>query len=247
MIRRRRSWPVDSVSFNITPGEFIVLLGESGCGKTTTLKMINRLCEPTRGSIHIDGRDIRQVDPPTLRRGIGYVIQGVGLFPHQTIADNIATVPRLLGWEPMRIQNRVDELLELVQLSPAEYRHRLPRQLSGGQRQRIGLARALAAKPRIMLMDEPFGALDPLTRDDLQQQFLQLHQQLKLTTIMVTHDMTEALLLADRIAVMAQGRIVQLATPAELLKAPADEHVRHLMETPKRQARRLETMLAAGA
>ncbi len=240
-----RAWPVQDVSLSIARGEFLVLLGESGCGKTTTLKMINRLCEPARGCVRVEGRDIMSVDPPTLRRGMGYVIQGVGLFPHVTIADNIATVPRLLGWDAERIGARVNELLELVHLPAQVYRDRLPRQLSGGQRQRVGLARALAAQPGIMLMDEPFGALDPLTRDDLQREYQQLHQQLKLTTIMVTHDMTEALLLADRIAVMAQGRVVQVAAPAQMLKAPTDKLVRQLMETPKRQAQRLEAMLAS--
>ena len=182
----------------------------------------------------------------TLRRGIGYVFQGIGLFPHLTIAENIGVVPRLLRWEPSRIAARVDELLELVSLPPTDYRWRMPDALSGGQRQRIGVARALAAEPKIMLMDEPFGALDPLTRDELQAEFKAIHDRLDLTTVMVTHDMTEALLLADRVAVMREGELVRIGTPSEMLTDPRDDYVAKLMATPKRQADRLEA-IAGGA
>ncbi len=240
------TWAVRDLSLDVPRGRLLVLLGESGCGKTTTLKMINRLIEPSGGSIHVDGQAILQGDPVQLRRRIGYVFQNVGLFPHMTIARNVAVVPQLLGWPADRITRRVDELLELVSLPPARFRDRLPRQLSGGQRQRVGLARALAAESRIMLMDEPFGALDPLTRDELQNEFRRLHEKLALTTVMVTHDMTEALLLADRIAVMQGGRILQEGTPHELLTRPADDYVRALMQTPRRQAHRLEELVAAG-
>lgn len=242
-----RSYPVREVSLEIPAGEFLVLLGQSGCGKTTTLKMINRLIDPTTGRIEVDGEDTSRVDPVALRRRIGYVIQGVGLFPHWSVAENVAVVPRLLGWPTQTIAARVDALLDLVHLPAAEYRGRTPEALSGGQRQRVGLARALAARPRIMLMDEPFGALDPLTRDSLQEEYRRIHGELGLTTVMVTHDMTEALLLADRIAVMGGGRIVGVGTPHELLADPRDDLVARLMETPKRQARRLEAILRVGS
>ena len=239
------TWAVEKLTLEVPEGQLIVLLGESGCGKTTTLKMINRLIEPTRGHIEIEGQNVLTLDASILRRGIGYVFQNVGLFPHMTIAANVTVVPQLLGWSRNDITSRADELLTLVNLDPAIYRDRLPRQLSGGQRQRVGLARALAAKPRIMLMDEPFGALDPLTRDALQNEYRRIHQQLGLTTVMVTHDMTEALLLADRIAVMSAGHILRLDTPHNLLTEPGDEYVRRLMETPRRQADQLEALLAA--
>ncbi len=224
-------------------GEFLVLIGESGSGKTTTLNMINRLIEPSGGRILIDGEDILAVDAVGLRRRMGYVFQGAGLFPHMTVAENIAITPRLLGWPREAMAARVDELLALMRLAPAEYRGRMPRALSGGQQQRIALARALAAKPKIMLMAEPFGALDPIIRDDLAEDYRRIHATLGLTTIFVTHDMTEAMVLGDRIAVMREGALVQIGTPNELLSAPADAFVRSLVETPKKRARRLAEIL----
>jgi osmoprotectant transport system ATP-binding protein len=238
---------VRDVSLHIARGELVVLLGQSGCGKTTTLKMVNRVIEPTDGTIVVDGKDTRAMDPVALRRSIGYVLQRTGLFPHMTVAENIAIVPALLRWSRQKIDARVDELLELVRLPPARYRHRSPRELSGGQAQRVGVARALAARPQVMLMDEPFGALDPLTRDALQAEYRRIHLELGLTTLMVTHDMTEALLLADRIAVMDEGRIIQLAPPGELLSAPATEYVRALMQAPRRQIEQLQRLTRADA
>ncbi len=237
---------VDALSLSVDEGEFLVLLGGSGCGKTTTLKMINRLIEPTSGRVLIDGQDITLADPVQLRRHIGYVFQGVGLFPHMSIAANIGITPKLLGWDAARIQNRVDELLELVGLPPEEYRDRAPRELSGGQRQRIGVARAIASEPKILLADEPFGALDPLTRAGLQDELLALRSRLNLTVVMVTHDMTEAVLLADRIAVMRAGRLVQCGAPAALMRDPADDYVKELMQAPKRQADRVEAIAGGG-
>lgn len=236
---------VCDVSVRVPAGRLMVLLGGSGCGKTTTLKMINRLVDPTLGRIEVDGRDVRSIDPVQLRRGIGYVIQGSGLFPHMTVADNIAVVPKLLEWPADRIQKRVDELLRLVHLPPDDFRSRLPRYLSGGQQQRVGFARALAAGPKVMLLDEPFGALDPITRDELRNEFLQIRKQLDLTAVMVTHDMTEALLSADLIAVMNAGRLLRVGTPHELLARPGDDFVAALMSSPKRQANQLEALVAA--
>lgn len=236
------TYSVRDVSLKVPTGSLLVLLGGSGCGKTTTLKMINRLIEPTSGRIEIDGRDVRAIDPVELRRSIGYVFQGVGLFPHLPIADNVGMVPRLLGWSRERIAARVDELLAIVHLPPEQYRDRYPRQLSGGQQQRVGFARALAAGPRVMLLDEPFGALDPLTRDDLRDEFLNLRRRLGLTAVMVTHDMTEALLSADLIAVMNGGRLLRIGSPRELLNDPGDPFVAALMASPKRQADRLEAL-----
>jgi osmoprotectant transport system ATP-binding protein len=229
---------VRDVSLTVGRGEFLVLIGESGSGKTTTLNMINRLTEPTSGRILIEGRDIRETDPVMLRRQMGFVFQEVGLFPHMTIRENAAITPRLLDWAPGDIECRVRELFELVKLDIAEVARRLPAQLSGGQRQRVGLARALAAKPGIMLMDEPFGALDALIRDDLASDYRGIHDQLGLTTILVTHDMTEALLLADRVAVMRNGELLQVATPKELVAAPANDFVRAMIEFPRRRAKR---------
>jgi osmoprotectant transport system ATP-binding protein len=240
-----RGYSVCDVSFRVPQGQLMVLLGGSGCGKTTTLKMINRLIDTTSGRVAVGGRDVRQVDPVMLRRSIGYVFQGIGLFPHLTIAENIAVVPRLLGWPAAHIAARIDELLALVHLPAEEYRTRFPRQLSGGQQQRVGFARALAARPQIMLLDEPFGALDPLTRDELRNEFLQLRRQLGLTAVMVTHDMTEALLSADLIAVMNAGRLLQVGTPHELLTRPVDDFVASLMATPKRQADQLKALTAS--
>jgi len=236
---------VRMLDLTISDGEFLVLIGESGSGKTTTLNMINRLIEPTAGVIRVDSEDVLAIDPVNLRRRMGYVFQGAGLFPHLTVAENIAVTPRLLGWPREQIDARVDELLNLVRLDPAQYRRRLPRELSGGQQQRVALARALAAKPKIMLMDEPFGALDPLIRDDLAEDYRQIHNSLGLTTIFVTHDMTEAMLLGDRIAVMKDGALIQVGTPNELLTHPADDFVKALVDTPKKRTRRLAQVLAA--
>jgi osmoprotectant transport system ATP-binding protein len=216
---------VDNLSLRIPAGEICVLVGPSGGGKTTAMKMVNRLIEITEGDILIDGSSVRSLDVIELRRRIGYVIQHVGLFPHMSIADNIATVPRLLGWTKARIRARVSELLELVGLDP-EYRNRYPNQLSGGQQQRVGLARAMAADPAVMLMDEPFGALDPITRDRLQQEFLRLHAEIRKTVIFVTHDIDEAIKMGDRIAILREGGILaQYDTPDAILANPADEFV----------------------
>ncbi len=233
---------VDTISLTVAGGEFLILLGESGCGKTTTLKMINRLIEPTSGKVEIDSRNTAAMNPVSLRRSIGYVFQEIGLFPHMTIAENIAAVPSLLGWDKKRIASRVEELLDLVGLGKAGIRERYPWQLSGGQGQRIGVARALAARPKIMLLDEPFGALDPITRDALQEEFLSLQKKLDLTVVMVTHDMMEALLLADRIAVMESGKIVALNTPQKLLADPGHAYVARLLKGPVEHADRLEAL-----
>ena len=216
---------VDALTLEIPAGEVCVLVGPSGCGKTTALKMINRLIEPTSGAITINGRDARALAPAQLRRRIGYVIQQVGLLPHLTIAANVATVPKLLGWERHRITTRVTEMLDLVGLPADEYGSRYPSELSGGQQQRIGLARALAADPPVMLMDEPFSAVDPITRDRLQNDFLRLQRTVAKTVVFVTHDIDEAVKMADHIAVMRDGRLVQYATPAELLANPVDAFV----------------------
>lgn len=239
------SFAVRGLSLHVPEGTLLVLLGESGCGKTTTLKMINRLIEPTSGHIEVDGRDAATCPAVQLRRRIGYVFQGIGLFPHMTVARNIGVVPDLLQWPKERIRARVDELLDLVGMPPDGFRRRFPRELSGGQRQRVGVARALAAEPKILLMDEPFGALDPLTRDELQKECRRIHGKLGLTTVMVTHDMTEALLLADRIAVMRDGAICREGTPHELLTDPGDDYVAALMSKPREQADRVEALLSA--
>lgn len=226
---------VDRINLTIATGEFLALVGPSGCGKTTTLSMINRLEDPSAGSVLIDGSDTRDCDPVELRRRIGFVFQDIGLFPHMTVAENAGVVLRILGEHAEVIESRVNELLALVHL-PAEYGKRFPADISGGQRQRVGVARALAARPAIVLMDEPFGAIDPLARDKLASDYRQIHNSLKLTTVLVTHDMTEAILLADRIALMRDGKLVQAGSPHELLFAPADEFVRAMMDTPRRRA-----------
>ncbi len=217
---------VEDLSLTVPAGRICVLVGPSGCGKTTTLKMVNRLIEPTAGRILIDGHDIAAADLADLRRGIGYVIQQVGLFPHQTISQNVATVPRLLGWDKGRQRTRSDELLALVGLEPGKYGERYPSQLSGGERQRVGVARALAADPPVMLMDEPFGAVDPIVRERLQNEFLRLQEDLAKTILFVTHDIDEAIKMGDLVVVMHQGgRIAQVGAPAELLAEPASEYV----------------------
>ena len=217
---------VNDLSFTIEPGTICVLVGPSGCGKTTSLRMVNRLIEPTSGQILIDGQDIMSEEPTTLRRRIGYVIQQVGLFPHQTIGQNVATVPRLLRWPEERIQQRIDELLKLIGLDPERVRNRYPSQLSGGERQRVGVARAMAAEPPVMLMDEPFGAVDPILRERLQNEFLRLHREQRTTVIFVTHDIDEAIKMGDRVAVLREGGVLaQYASPAELLTRPASEFV----------------------
>jgi osmoprotectant transport system ATP-binding protein len=217
---------VDHLSFEVPAGEICVLVGPSGCGKTTAMRMVNRMTEITEGDILLDGQSVRARHPADLRREIGYVIQQVGLFPHQTIGENVATVPRLLGWDKHRVRARVDELLDLVALDAGEYRDRYPSQLSGGQRQRVGVARALAVDPPLMLMDEPFGAIDPINRGRLQNQFLRLQEQIRKTVVFVTHDIDEALKMGDRIAVMKEGGVLaQYAKPQELLQSPADEFV----------------------
>ena len=220
---------VDSVDLNVGPGRLVVLLGPSGCGKTTLLKMVNRLIEPTSGRILIAGTDAASLPAPTLRRGIGYVIQQTGLFPHMRVEQNVAIVPNLLGWPKERIERRVEELLELVGLEPRSYRRRYPRQLSGGEQQRVGLARALAAQPGTLLMDEPFGALDAITRYRLQTELKAIHQRLRPTILFVTHDIEEAVRLADEIVVMRLGSIVQHGHPLEVVLRPADEFVRDLV------------------
>jgi osmoprotectant transport system ATP-binding protein len=232
---------VGPLSFEVAKGAFVALLGASGCGKTTTLKMINGLVTPGEGRILVDGAEVGAEPLPLLRRRIGYVFQDVGLFPHMTIAENIAVGPRLAGWPAARAAARTAELLDLIAL-PAEVGARAPAALSGGQRQRVGVARALAAGPQVMLMDEPFGALDPVTRDTLGHDYRALHERLGLTTVMVTHDVMEALFLADRIIVMDAGRIVADGGPAALFDDPPDGVARALMETPRRQARRLEAL-----
>ena len=217
---------VDSLDLDVPRGAVVTLVGPSGCGKSTTLKMVNRLIEPTSGRIFLDGTDVTDADPVELRRGIGYVIQQVGLFPHQTIATNVATVPSLLGWSKAGARARALELMDLVGLDPDVFADRFPHQLSGGQRQRVGVARALAADPPVLLMDEPFGAVDPVVRARLQDEFLRLQRELGKTVLMVTHDIDEAVKMGDKVAVLAQGgHLAQFGTPAELLGHPADDFV----------------------
>jgi osmoprotectant transport system ATP-binding protein len=233
---------VDDVSLDIDAGEFLAIVGGSGSGKTTLLRLTNRLIEADSGKITIDGEDISRTDPVALRRRIGTVFQNGGLFPHLDVAANIGITPKLKGTPDAEISARVDELLDLVRLDRAQYRKRLPHELSGGQRQRISVARALAARPRIVLLDEPFGALDPLTRDALGDDYRALHDRLGLTTIMITHDMTEAILLADRIAVMRAGHLVGIGSPAELARSD-EPYVHELLQTPRRQTERLRAQL----
>jgi osmoprotectant transport system ATP-binding protein len=237
---------VRSVDLDVPARQLVAIVGESGSGKTTLLKMVNRLLEPDAGEVFIAGERTRSQPPHLLRRRIGYVFQRVGLFPHLTVAENIGITPVLLGWDRGRIDARVAELLALVNL-PLDFAARSPAELSGGQRQRVGVARALAAQPAIMLMDEPFGALDPLTRDALGVEYRRLHDRLALTTLMVTHDVLEAVLLADRIVVLRAGSIVADGTPRELMNDHADAAVRALMDTPRRQALRVAEMLDRNA
>jgi osmoprotectant transport system ATP-binding protein len=238
---------VDDLSLEVARGECLFLVGASGCGKTTTLRLVNRLEEPDSGTIRVDGSDVREGPAHELRRRIGYAFQQVGLFPHLTVAENVGVTPALLGWDAARIAARVDALLELVELDPGDYRGRWPAELSGGQAQRVGLARALAAEPAVLLLDEPFGALDPLTRDRLQESFAGIRRLLGLTVIFVSHDMSEALLLADRIAVMDAGRVLQIGAPAELLAAPDDPRVAALIATPRRQTEQVERLLGGAS
>ncbi|CAN5856160.1 betaine/proline/choline family ABC transporter ATP-binding protein [soil metagenome] len=217
---------VHDLDLEIPEGEIVVFVGPSGCGKTTTMKMINRIIEPTSGKTFLEGEDVTQTDPDKLRRRIGYVIQQIGLFPHMTIYENVAAVPNLLKWDDAKTSTRVDELLDVVGLDPGAYRDRYPKELSGGQRQRVGVARALAADPPVMLMDEPFGAIDPITRDRLQNEFLRLQEEIRKTIVFVTHDIDEAIKMGDRIAIMGeQSRIAQFDTPEAILSAPADDFV----------------------
>jgi osmoprotectant transport system ATP-binding protein len=216
---------VKNMNFEISAGEILVLIGPSGCGKTTTMKMINRLVPHTSGQIYLKGKDITKENPDILRRNIGYVIQQIGLFPHYTIEDNVGLIPQLKGWDAARKKERVNEMLRLVGLDPAVFAKRYPKQLSGGQQQRVGVARALAANPEIVLMDEPFGALDPITREQLQDELLRLQQELHKTIVFVTHDMEEALKLGDKIAILKDGELVQLDTPDQILSHPANDFV----------------------
>lgn len=237
-----RHFAIRDIGLSITPGSFVAMVGGSGSGKTTLLKCINRLVEPDQGEILVDGRPAGDQPAHELRRHIGYVFQGIGLFPHLTVAENIGITPDLLGWPSEQIAERVDELLTLVEL-PVDYGARMPDALSGGQRQRVGIARALAARPSVLLMDEPFGALDPVTRDTLGHACRRLHAALGLTTVMVTHDIFEAVLLADRIVVLREGRIVADGTPQALLADPPDDGVRSLMDMPLRQAGQVQALL----
>ena len=229
---------VDRIDLEVAEGATLALIGSSGCGKTTTLRMVNRLIEPSSGRLLVAGRDVMAEDPVKLRRGIGYVIQGTGLFPHRTVAENVATVPRLLGWDETRVSQRVDAMLRLVGLDPGAFRDRRPASLSGGQRQRAGVARALAADPPVLLMDEPFGAVDPLVRTHLQQEVAAILRRLGKTVIFVTHDIDEAIRMGDRVAIMREGRIVQHDTPEAILARPAEAFVADFVG-PDRELKRL--------
>ena len=237
---------VDSLDLEIETGTTVAMIGPSGCGKTTTMRMINRLETPTVGRVLVNGRDIAETDEKQLRRSIGYVIQQVGLFPHMTIERNIATVPRLLGWDKAKTDRRIDELLDLVSLDPAVMRKRLPHELSGGQRQRVGFARALAADPAIMLMDEPFGAIDPITRVKLQDEFRQILKKVSKTVVIVTHDLDEAIKMGDRIAIMRDGRLLQYDTPEAVLARPANDFVENFLG-PDRAIKRLSLIQVSSA
>jgi osmoprotectant transport system ATP-binding protein len=236
---------VDHVSLTVETGSITAIVGTSGSGKTTLLRMINRLVEPTSGRIAIDGQDTRAVEPHELRRRIGYVIQGHGLFPHRTVAQNIATVPELLGWDKARISGRVDELLDTFQLDPAEYRDRMPSELSGGQQQRVGVARALAGEPGVLLMDEPFGALDPLIRQKAQEDLRAIQRRIGTTVVLVTHDMEEAIGLGDRVAIMDEGRLLQYAPPSEIIARPATPFCAALIGEVERPYRMLSLVSVA--
>jgi len=238
-----RSYAVRDLSFLVDDGETLVFLGSSGCGKTTTLKMINRLIEASEGVIEVAGKDITNQDPVELRRQIGYVFQGIGLFPHMTIEQNVELVPRLLGWTQKRRHERTIELLELMGLPPEDYTGRFPDELSGGQQQRVGVARALAAEPAYLLMDEPFGALDALSREILQRELMTLKKRLKKTIVFVTHDIFEALLIGDRIAILHDGNLQQIGTKREVLKEPSTEFVRDLFAKPARQLADIKDIL----
>jgi osmoprotectant transport system ATP-binding protein len=238
-----RSYAVRDISFHVDEGETLVLLGSSGCGKTTTLKMMNRLIEISSGTVEVNGRDVKDQEPVGLRRRMGYVFQEIGLFPHMTIEQNVAIAPRLLGWSPGKQRRHSWELLELVGLPWKDYAKRFPDELSGGQQQRAGVARALAADPPYLLMDEPFGALDALTRETLQQELINLKKKLKKTIVFVTHDIFEALLLGDRIAILHQGRLQQIGTKQEVLAKPATEFVRDLFAKPARQLAQVKDSL----
>ncbi|GAA1920801.1 betaine/proline/choline family ABC transporter ATP-binding protein [Streptantibioticus ferralitis] len=237
---------VDDLSFEVAEGELVTLVGPSGCGKTTTMKMVNRLIEPTEGRIFLGDDDISSLDPVALRRRIGYVIQQVGLFPHKTVLENTATVPHLLGWPRRKARERAAELLDLVGLDPAVHGERYPDQLSGGQRQRVGVARALAADPPVLLMDEPFGAVDPVVREHLQSEFLRLQEQVRKTILFVTHDIEEAVRLGDRIAVYGSGRIEQFDTPATVLGAPATPYVADFVGSDRGLKRLSVTLIESG-
>ena len=239
-----RSFAVRDLSIQVEEGETVVLLGSSGCGKTTTLKMINRLIEPSDGLIEVGGRSVMDENPVTVRRKIGYVFQGIGLFPHMTIEQNVEIVPRLLGWPADDRRRRSRELLHLVGLPPPAFAARFPGELSGGQQQRVGVARALAADPDYLLMDEPFGALDALTRETLQQELLNLKNKLRKTILFVTHDIFEALILGDRIAVLHEGRLQQLGTRKEILTSPATDFVKDLFAKPAKQLADVRDMLS---
>ena len=234
---------VDGVSLELAAGELVMLVGASGSGKTTLLRLVNRLIEPDAGSVWIDGEDASTLPAAELRRRIGYCFQQIGLFPHLTVAENVGITPSLLGWPPAQIDARVDELLALVELPPGDYRERRPAELSGGQQQRVGLARALAARPPLMLLDEPFAALDPLTREQLQARFGAIRRELGVTGLFVTHDLAEAFALGDRIAVLDAGRLVQVDAPRRLIDAPADTTVAELLAAPRRQVRALSALL----